>query len=129
MRGFSVSQATLMRPGALDELLAELVRRDEIYLARNPSTPPLYASGVRYVAEPDDSERWLTVPEMRAVGHADCEDLVSWRVAELRAAGERGARAFWVSFPPRVSGGGILYHVLVRRADGRVEDPSRLLGM
>lgn len=129
MRGFSVPQAMLARPDALDPLLAELVRRDEIYLAQNPATPPLYASGVRYVGEPPASERWLTVPEMLAVGHGDCEDTVSWRVAELRAAGERGARAFWVSFPPSTPNGWMLYHVLVRRADGRVEDPSRLLGM
>jgi len=58
-------------------------------------------------------------------GWGDCDDLAPYRVAELQEAGEKAKiRITWRRVGKRRT-----YHVLVRRADGRIEDPSRLLGM
>lgn len=99
-----------------------------------PSLPPLYKSGVRYRYdrnEPTD-RYWHAANEVfgRMVGN--CKDLSCWRAAELRAAGERGADiAVKKVFAGRRVGDDVitLWHVVVRRADGSIEDPSRILGM
>lgn len=94
---------------------------------RNP-VPPLYKSGVRYQNEPDNGEEeFADIPTVLQRGWGDCDDLAPWRVAELRAAGEVGAslRLTWKLLP----NGRKLFHVLVRRADGSIEDPSAILGM
>lgn len=82
---------------------------------------PLYRSGVRYEPEPwgGDPEEWAPPPVVLRRGWGDCDDLVMWRVAELRAAGEPAT--------VQVMRRGVRYHVRVRRADGRVEDPSLIL--
>jgi len=108
-------------------LLEALVLVNRLYL-RTHHVPPLYRSGVRYKQEPDDGtpEEFAAIPEVLRRGWGDCDDLAPWRVAELQEAGERARiRITWRRRP----NGRRLYHVVVRRADGRVEDPSRLLGM
>jgi len=84
--------------------------------------PPLYRSGVRYRRE-RRTERWKNIRQIFLALFGDCEDLSAWRVAELRRAGELGA------FCEVVKVGPSLWHVRVRREDGRIEDPSRRLGM
>jgi hypothetical protein len=108
-------------------LLDALVLVNRLYL-RTHHVPPLYRSGVRYKQEPDDGtpEEFAAIPEVLRRGWGDCDDLAPWRVAELQEAGERArVRITW----RRRGNGRRLYHVVVRRGDGRVEDPSRLLGM
>jgi len=83
---------------------------------------PLYRAGVVYDRR-DADERWQLPAETAARGRGDCEDLASWRVAELRRAGERDARVIVKRTSPTV------LHAMVRRANGRIEDPSRRLGM
>ena len=95
-----------------------------------PPVPPLYQAGVVYRREPSCRaesgalricEEFLTarcVVDRRA---GDCDDLGGYRAAELQLSGEN-ARAI-----ARPSAAG--WHVVVRRADGRIEDPSALLGM
>jgi hypothetical protein len=86
--------------------------------------PPLYRSGVRYRREPQIPgryEQWLTIKDLVARGHGDCEDLASTRVAELRRLGVRAI--------PWLLKNGPTWHVVVRYPDGRIEDPSRILGM
>jgi hypothetical protein len=99
--------------------------------------PKLYESGVVYRRE-DGTENWLDMPSVIKAGWGDCEDLVFWRVAELRKDGVKAAPfAKW-----RRVNGVYKYHALVRRfAPGRdhfgrmvkssawLEDPSRRLGM
>jgi hypothetical protein len=88
--------------------------------------PPLYSSGVRYRPEPTRGsgveyfdDPWTVLER----GHGDCDDLVVYRAGELIAAGEpagvvcQGAAQFTL---PR-------FHVAVRRADGSLEDPSKVL--
>ena len=92
--------------------------------------PSIYDAGVVYAREPqcrtaDGSERmceeFVTAHEVRRRGFGDCDDLGAWRAAELRIAGEQ-AQAI-----PKPSAVG--WHIVVRRGDGSLEDPSARLGM
>lgn len=82
----------------------------------------LYQSGVRYRREDPGREDWQTAAQTFALGYGDCEDLVIWRVAELRDA---GIDAWPIVLPIRRR----LWHVVVEHADGYHEDPSAALGM
>ncbi len=100
---------------------------NQIYL-KTHNVPPLYASGVRYQNEPTDwgYEDFAIIPAVMQRGWGDCDDLAPWRCAELREQGEAAKiRIQWKA----MSGGGKLYHIVVRRANGDIEDPSRILGM
>jgi len=88
-----------------------------------PVLPPLYKSGVVYRREPasgsgveDFADPWTCFNRK----WGDCDDLVIWRLAELIASGERVPA-------PQVCRAGTRMHVLVRRASGKLEDPSRIL--
>lgn len=91
--------------------------------------PPLYSAGVRYKREnyqgihPED---WRDCLEVVRRGGGDCEDLACYRAAELRMQGEP-ARAMFVE--RETPAGGRLFHIVVQRRGGRLEDPSRQLGM
>jgi hypothetical protein len=86
--------------------------------------PPLYESGVKYKAE--TQQTLCDAKEIYRRGQADCGPLGAWRVAELRRAGEHATlRIYW----RKIQNGSRLFHCQVRRANGLIEDPSRLLGM
>lgn len=109
-------------------MLEAMTLINESYLRANPRTPLLYQSGVRYSQECRD-EQWQDIPVTLKRGYADCEDLATYRVAELRVRfGERRAKVFLKHHysPLRDH---YTYHVMVRRANGKIEDPSRRLGM
>jgi len=107
---------------ALTGLVEGLVRLNLAIMATHP-LPPLYGSGVVYKREPAGSERWQSCDQVFKTRSGDCEDLCAWRVAELRRAGESEAIAVVTKVGPR------LWHVRVVRANGDIEDPSRILGM
>ena len=110
-------------------LLDALVKIDELWLRYKPSLPPLYRSGVYYQQEPQGVEDWCDIGEVMRQGFADCEDLAAWRVAELRVRHGINARPY-VKKPRVIRGGRVLmYHIQVLLPDGRIEDPSRRLGM
>lgn len=107
----------------LSAVVVGLVALAEVDLSEHPR-PPLYelarAGRVRYRRERAPRERWLCPSLVLAGGgDLDCEDAAAWRAAELRLAGER-ALAY-----VRTTARGNLFHAVVRREDGRVEDPSR----
>lgn len=107
-------------------ILDALVVVNRLFL-RTHHVRPLYKSGIRYQQEPPDGkpEEFAAIPVVLSRGWADCDDLAPWRVAELQEAGEQATiRITW-----RRNGGRRLYHVVVRRGDGRIGDPSKLLGM
>jgi hypothetical protein len=118
-------------PGLSDFVVEQLLRAlfaiDLEWLAANPRTPWLYQSGVRY--ERERYERWRSIPVCLAELAGDCEDLACWRAAEIvLREGDSQARPIWTKrYSPKRNGW--LYHIVVRRGDGRLEDPSRLLGM
>lgn len=107
----------------LADLLEWLTQVNEGFLAENPHTPPLYSSGVRYAEDlPGSAEEFCAIPDVLRRGRGDCDDLAPWRAAELRLCGEHATAE-----PVHVGGG--QWHVIVRRADGSIEDPSARLGM
>lgn len=106
---------------ALVKVVHDLNRQ---FLRHNPNTPALYRSGVIYQREPRSiREEFATIPQVIAQGWGDCDDLAPWRSAEL--AEVHGVDAW----PDVVIVRPGLFHIIVRRADGRTEDPSRVLGM
>lgn len=115
--------------------LRSLVAMNVVWLMRHrETTPMLYDAGVVYEREPAGQEEWQTIPAVLTQGSGDCEDLAAWRVAELQTlgalnipGGDRGARI--ITKTKRLPTGKLLIHVLVRRGDGSIEDPSLMLGM
>lgn len=104
-------------------LLDALVRLNLLKMQSN-RLPSLYKSGVRYKREPKSInrfEQWKTITDILQTGFGDCEDLASARVAELRRLGIRAI--------PWLRRKGNIWHVVVRYPNGRIEDPSRRLGM
>lgn len=113
---------------AIKPLLDANVKVNRLYLATHPRTPSIYHAGVIYREEDPRQgyEDFALIPAIIARGWGDCDDLAPWRVAELQQQGEAArVRIQWKRVPRR----GKLYHIVVRRADGRIEDPSALLGM
>ena len=106
----------------LTAALTGLTAVNVVLLRRNPNAPKLYASGVRYRQEPQGRENWLTIPKVLSRGFGDCEDLAAWRAAELQRAGIR-ARVVVIRSGPKT------FHAVVRLPGGKIEDPSRKLGM
>src|SRR6478735_4983930 len=94
-------------------------------------TPALYASGVVYQNEPVGlPDKLLDIPGILEQGWGDCLHLSCWRVAELREQGEKDAQLAYTWKPVIIQGRqGRLFHCIVRRANGQIEDPSRVLGM
>lgn len=114
---------TIHGPKEIEAMLWGLAKVSLVQIQDGRVTVPLYKSGARYRREPLPRERWQSALETAQLKAGDCEDLVAWRVAELWAAGERGARP--ECYSPRPG----LIHCVVRRASGRRECPSRMLGM
>jgi len=108
---------------ALEGLVLLGVAEMNAYHTQGDPFPPLYESGVVYERE-HGTERWLTPSQVLGLGRADCEDLASYRAAEMRTSGEDpGAMARVIRSGPRT------WHAIVERSDGSIEDPSRVLGM
>lgn len=110
---------------ALDAGLKGLVLMNVAWLKHYPETPALYDSGVIYRPE-FAVEDWETIPYIIYRGYGDCEDLASWRAAELRG---KGINAWSVAKLRRMPNGAIRGHAVVRYPSGREEDPSARLGM
>lgn len=112
---------------ALQTMLDALYRIDVLYLQAHPETPSLYTTGVRYMEEPIGQEEWQDIPTCLRMGIADCEDLASWRAAELTV--KQGIPARPIFHEHRRPNGSYLYHILTKYPDGRIEDPSQITGM
>ena len=108
---------------AIAVCLAALTRWN-VVIMRVQDFPRLYASGVRYRVE--KGEDWRDACEVIARGQGDCEDLACYRAAELQCTGEPAQ-----AIPIEVGRDGDRreFHVVVRRANGTIEDPSAVLGM
>lgn len=112
------------RIATVQHLVSALQTADEGYLRAN-TAPGLYYSGVRYRTDGGPVERqWWDIPAVLSRGYGDCKALAAWRAAELRAIGE-SADAIVVSDDPYLK----RFHVVVRRYNGQIEDPSERLGM
>jgi len=107
------------------KMLDVLHEANKQWLAAGGKAPPLYQSGVVYQEEKLGKDEWQDIPRTLELGAADCEDLASYRVSELRHSGERANHTVEHRKSPDV----ILYHIRVRRQSGDIEDPSCRLGM
>lgn len=115
-----------------------LMLQNIAWLKAHPETPDLYRAGVSYKPErrrtdprtgkvSEYGEEWQTIPYVIYRGYGDCEDLGSWRAAELRA--RYGIKANPFIKMRRMPDGYWRAHVVVRWPDGQIEDPSAKLGM
>lgn len=111
-------------PQRINALLEGLVRLASVDLANNPQIPPLYSGAVRYRREKPDL--WSPPSDVLKRGYGDCEDLAAWLCAQRRSQG-KNCRA--VAYKAGNVGRKRLWHVVVQYPDGRVEDPSKMLGM
>lgn len=88
--------------------------------------PPLYSGRIRYKRELPRREEWQAALETAERGYGDCEDLVAYRLAELRLQGIQAVPKILAINPA-------LRHVVLTYRDrtGKLieEDPSRVLGM
>jgi len=114
---------------AIRPLLEALVTVNQLFLLTHKNIPPLYESGVIYREEPSNwpYEDFAPIPTTLSRGWGDCDDLAPWRVAELRMQGEKAK--IRIKWKMHKRSGGKLYHIVVRRANGTIEDPSARLGM
>jgi hypothetical protein len=131
LRSFDALSADA-KVAVLNALLEALILANSLLLQTDSSLPLLYDAGLRYEAEELGDDDWRDILSILDHQGGDCEDLASYRVAELRVRlGEPAARpdvtSSQVVHP--TEGPYTLYHIRVRRADGSIEDPSKLLGM
>lgn len=105
-------------------------------LIRRGHLGQLFRSNILYKREPKGVESFVTGDIVKERGHGDCAHLAAWRVAELREALRNAVLQGKVKRPKRwphlrlyMRPKHKTVHVQVRHADGRIEDPSRLLGM
>lgn len=128
-------------------------------LFRRRAVPRLYDAAldgkIRYGSEPwaPAYEDFANAGQVLQRGWGDCDDLAPYRCAELRVLGDprfgiapcRIVRGKCVAHAPKVFSGELrpscadvriytrpdsgVFHCEVRRPDGVIEDPSRLLGM
>lgn len=99
------------------------------YLNAFPNTPLLYESGLYYCD--DDTFRvkdpWNDIPVMLEKGCGNCTAIVAWRLAELWRMGHDDAEADAIH--QTLPNGKTLFHLRIRRGNGSIEDPSKVLGM
>lgn len=94
------------------------------YQIRQGQAPrDFWGQSLRYEREPPGRDDWQTWAETVRLGTGDCEDLSIGLTACLWAAGETKARAVPLKIRPG------LIHIVVRRADRSIVDPSKALGM
>lgn len=87
--------------------------------------PPLFRSGVKYVSQDPKACAFRTPLDVYKRGGGDCKQLVLWRIAELRNAGQHATpRVIWLTEKQ-----GLMAHAQLRLPDGSIEDPSHNLGM
>lgn len=113
--------SNLPRSVEVYELALEGLTRVDEWICRHSQLPSIYAGGVEYRREV--GEVWRHIADVLREGWGDCEDLACALAGELRAKGDARARVVVKRTGPRMT------HALVRHGNGKLEDPSRKLGM
>jgi hypothetical protein len=121
----ALSRSPESREGAaFAKAVLQALARQNANIIRACRLPKLYTSEIVYRHEKGES--FQDAKCVYEQGWADCSNLAAYRVGELLLQGERPTiHVRWREYDDGFRG----YHVLVRRADGLIEDPSRLLGM
>lgn len=115
-----------MRCALVVYLTRALATIDYLFLKFHRDTPSLYQCDVVYRNQKWGDDQWWDIPTLIRMGKGACEDFVAWRVAELTLAGE-AAKVDVIT--QQDNQGRVVYHVVVKRENGQIEDPSALLGM
>lgn len=125
IRGFGRSLA--LNESILCALLKALVSIN-VAIMRETSVPHPYRAGLHYQREPicRYCEEWRDCLEVLHKKGGDCEDLVGYYVAWYRV---RGVPVVPFIKKPRVTDDVLMYHIQAQLPDGRIVDPSRVLGM
>ena len=112
-------------------LLDSLILADMLWFKANPRCPGVYDTPLVYQAEEIGRDDWRDIPSVLEHKGGDCEDLGCYRVAELRFRHGEPAQPYVTSklVKSKRYGTFTLYHIRVKRADGSIEDPSKILGM
>lgn len=109
----------------LDAALEGVTRLNEALLREG--SVPIFAKvkdRVRWRPEPPGQEHFDHAAKVMSRGWGDCDDLAPWHAASLRVTGkDPGARAVVKR------SGQKRWHAIVKRSDGRIEDPSLAAGM
>ena len=105
------------RAKALELLLGGLVALN-VGIMQRYNLPLLYKSGVRYH---EDKKMWRHALAVLKYGRVDCKSLAAYRAAELIVRGKRAKVVVHRTGPHTL-------HARVK-VNGRIEDPSRRLGM
>lgn len=128
---FAGDQHDQSRSQEILELWLETLVQTAEKMIRWFDLPRLYESGIRYKPEPLGQENWQDPMVTLKLGTGDCEDLATYRAAELRVRDKVPARCIYTW--RRLPNGVVMYHIKVEYTDaaGRriEEDPSRRLGM
>jgi len=85
--------------------------------------PPLYEVRPRYKV--GSTEQWKDIGSILRDGWGDCKDFTAWRLAELYRANVSAKAKSIVERHKRR----LLFHTYVEYANGKTEDPARILGM
>jgi hypothetical protein len=121
-KGVTATERIITSEAELRKALDDLCTYNLAFFRLNPNLPDIYDAGIVYKPEPYGQEDWLTYPVLLRQRFGDCEDLACARVAYLWWHGERNAKV-------HLYHKGRLWHVMVQRGDGTIEDPSADLGM
>lgn len=123
----------LYKSGVTYKLPAQLEQRDspDVEAVRafleSKGAPASIMGALRAIADSaGGGEHFRDIPRIIENGGGDCDNLASWRVAELRELGVNAKP--YITWRQRPDGG-TTYHVIVLWPDGSSEDPSLLLGM
>lgn len=98
----------------------------ERYIADNKAPDRVKAALKSIAGQVGGGEHFRDIPRIIENGGGDCDNVASWRAAELCEMGVP-ARPY-ITWRERADGG-TTYHVIVMFDDGTSEDPSLLLGM
>jgi hypothetical protein len=122
----AVPESNVSAP-VLDAALESVTRLNE-NMIQNGEVPcfrrALRSHGIQWRPEPPGQEHFDHAGVVMGRRHGDCDDLAPWHAASLRSTGEDpNAEAVVVKSGPK------LWHAVVKRGDGSMDDPSQEAGM
>lgn len=120
----AIPEAHVSKP-VLDAALEAVTRLNEKMIeGGSPTATQLIEQGAKWRPEPPGQEHFDHAGIVAQRGWGDCDDWAPLRAAEHRAKGtDPGAKAVVMRSGPH------LWHAVVQRSDGRIEDVSKEAGM
>lgn len=121
----AIPEAHVKAP-VLDAALEGVTRLNEslIRAGASPTSHQLIRAGAKWKPEPPGQEHFDHGALIASRGHGDCDDWAPLHAATLRVTGkDPGATAIVRKSGPQ------RWHAIVRRSDGKIEDPSLAAGM